>query len=279
MIFIRLAGGLGNQLFQYSAGIWFSKKQNMEIAFYCDHLDKYETKREFMLKSISPSFSKISRMPFFSRVVLNIRLNKILPFLFPWYINKQNISNPKKLKFYVIDDYFQDYFLIKEGAKEVVNLIKNQAISNVKVNDIYTSLISKYGIENLIAMHFRRGDYLNKENKNMFPVLGVDYYKNAIKYFKSENALCVIFSENTYDDFEVFNERILVNDFKLNDWEQFLLMSMFSQIIIANSTFSFWAAIVDSDLKTKIGPAEWSYLNKDALIWKNNLEKLSFVIL
>ena len=52
-IVLRLAGGLGNQLFQYAAFKQLCKiNSNYSKYIFTKHLKNYKTKREFMLKEI-----------------------------------------------------------------------------------------------------------------------------------------------------------------------------------------------------------------------------------
>ena len=58
-----------------------------------------------------------------------------------------------------------------------------------------------------------------------------------------------------------FNDNIdvlKISDYRLNDWEEFIMMTQFENYIIANSTYSYWAAILSpSSVKKVVAPLKW----------------------
>lgn len=114
-------------------------------------------------------------------------------------------------------------------------------------------------------MHFRIGDY--KKYSNIHPILDINYYKKCIKDLNQDNLTCLVFNEIENQD-EVKNklkhiknvEFIFCNDKykKTEDYEEMILMSLFEVNIIANSTFSWWAAYLNQNEKKKVYyPKTW----------------------
>ena len=93
-----------------------------------------------------------------------------------------------------------------------------------------------------IGVHVRRGDYLALNN--LYSTLGLDYYEDALSLFQSIDAVIVI-----SDDIEWCKEhlrldskyRITFSPFS-DDLLDFILMYLCKHHIIANSSFSWWAA-------------------------------------
>lgn len=274
-IVLRLAGGLGNQLFQYAAFKQLCRiKSNYSKYIFTKHLKNYKTKREFMLKEIIDIDEIIDfELPFYYEFILKFRINKLVGF-FKWYINKNNFDEKLKNNLLVVDDYFQNVNLIKNGMLMVLNKLQKISYENKRVNSLYSEINSKH--ENLICLHFRAGDYLLDENE--FFIQTYDYYKQCIKELDLLNPTLVVFGD-TYllNEFQ-FNKLIISSEFKLNDWEEFLLMSKFNRIIISNSTYSFWSSIINFKNKLIFAPMKWSKNTLINDIWVNNLLKFNCII-
>ncbi len=104
------------------------------------------------------------------------------------------------------------------------------------------------------AIHVRRGDYL--KFSDCHPVLPMEYYLKAMQMVKSEKYL--IFS----DDIEWCKNNFIGSQFEFSDGkseiEDLKLMISCSNQIIANSSFSWWAAYLNDNLnKTIVAPKVW----------------------
>lgn len=274
MIFIRLAGGLGNQLFQLAAALHVQAKNNMPISFYTDHLKNYETPREFMLLEILPKDFTVqfSKPSWIIQSLLKYRINKVLPSLFNWSITTKNIATLRPSKFYVLDDYFQDILELENELEVVAKYIQQAASSNKKVIDIFTA---NNKFVNAVALHIRRGDFLNKSNANVFFTQTNAYYTNAIAALTNIQKI-FLFCETEEDISSItILPFCVVKQYCLTDIEEFLLMTKFQNLIIANSTYSFWAA-VSAKSHNVIAPKKWYLNKKDNNIWLSNLQLVKF---
>lgn len=95
----------------------------------------------------------------------------------------------------------------------------------------------------LIALHFRRGDYLILSSLN----LSLDYYKAAISHFDKENCVFIIFSDDVEGCKPLIKEMGIKAIFSngTSAAEDMCMMSRCDGNIIANSTFSFWGAMLN----------------------------------
>ena len=127
-------------------------------------------------------------------------------------------------------------------------------------NERVASLIKQPGS---VAIHVRRGDYLLPQNRKIFNTLTADYYRQAIDYIRqhTENPLKFFFFS---DDIEWVKENIQVDNAEYIDWNKghdsvydMYLMSMASANIIANSSFSFWAARLNQNNPLVVYPKKW----------------------
>ena len=119
---------------------------------------------------------------------------------------------------------------------------------------------------NAVSVHVRRGDYVTSAATNeMHGVCSIKYYQNAIAIIKQHviNPVFYFFS----DDAEwVAKNLIIVNDNTIlvqhnqgdDSWQDMALMSKCNHHIIANSSFSWWGAWLNSSKeKIVIAPEHW----------------------
>lgn len=129
----------------------------------------------------------------------------------------------------------------------------------------------KKQIENVnsVSVHIRRGDYLSAENyRNFGQFCTLEYYKRAIEKVKENivNPYYFIFS----DDIEWAKTHLRLNNAvcvdcnkEADSWKDMYLMSLCKSNIIANSTFSYWAAMLNkNEDKLVTYPHQW-------YIWEN----------
>lgn len=151
------------------------------------------------------------------------------------------------LKPYILHGYWQNSKYFKENE---VELLKDFTfIHPLKGENInYSNLISS---TNSVGVHVRRGDYL----KVGFPVLSTEYYKEAIKIINKsiQNPRYYIFTndkEYVHENFGFLPEYTIVEgNSGDNSYIDMQLMSICKHNIIANSTFSFWAAYLNKNTK------------------------------
>ncbi|HOV15035.1 MAG TPA: alpha-1,2-fucosyltransferase, partial [Spirochaetota bacterium] len=115
---------------------------------------------------------------------------------------------------------------------------------------------------NSVSIHVRRGDYVgNIKTLNFHGVCEIDYYIDAINSIKQkvQNPLFFIFS----DDIEwcknnIKDENSIFIDFERDDYVDMYLMTVCKHNIIANSSFSYWAAYLNQNFdKIVIAPKKW----------------------
>ena len=283
MIFIRLAGGLGNQLFQYafarSLAHDLDKKLFIDISYFTFAINVYHVVyglHPYNIKGIVGNYSHYSyenkselwedtlnyyekgepltNGGFYYKNNLRDNIDKILfPAYFTGYYSNGFTSEGKRV---MTENFFKhNKEIIREDFKYLLDLTEEYAeIANDMEN--YDS----------IALHIRRGDYKNISN---FGTCSVKYYEDAIETLASQvdNAKFYIFTE----DHEWFDENIHINYpykhvFFKEEKESIgrgyanllKLMSSCKHFIIGNSTFSWWGAWLGEYVnKIIIAPKPW----------------------
>jgi hypothetical protein len=264
MIKILVNGGLGNQMFQYAFGRAASLRHKTELILdisWYGYRGK-NTKRNFKLNCFNIKGNV-------STSILRGLLNKIL--------GKMRII--KKITEEKIFDFNEEIIKIKSGCfegfwqnenyfKDFLNYIKQdfslkEAPSN-KVLVYQDKIISSEST----SVHIRRGDYVNnRETEYFHGVLPNNYYEEAtnIIYHKYLKPCFFIFSDDiewVKNNFTIPGEVNYVSDNGFDEVEEMYLMSLCKHNIIANSSFSWWGAYLNSNPhKIVVAPKKW--INSD----------------
>lgn len=238
--FLGKLGQLGNQMFQYSAlmgiarqiDVSFSIPKHAEVLN--DGLGNKLRIELFDVFKINPDQigfvqgSDVQEQLFeFDRRFLELDKNNNYNIIGYFQTEKyfKNVENEVKKNFEFLDT-------IKEDCEDIVPMMKD-----------------------CVALHIRRGDYLI--NKNNHYNLTLEYYRQALEQFDSDRQV-VIFSDDPdwckkQNIFE--SDRFLVSETN-NSYLDLYLMSVCSDFIIANSTFSWWGAWLANKGKV-IAPKQW----------------------
>lgn len=112
----------------------------------------------------------------------------------------------------------------------------------------------------VVAVHVRRGDYTKRFNRGLLEPVGTEYYENAKRRLPSD-AVYAVFSDdlkwcknNLPDVFE--DEVVFVRE--KDGLTSLIMMMMSDHNVIANSTFSWWAAFLNGNKrKIVVAPKRW----------------------
>jgi hypothetical protein len=272
MLTCNLQGGLGNQLFQIFTTIALSLKTNQSFFF----INKYKLTSDVALENgATVRYSYWDT--FLSNLKSFVKDQDKLPklelcfkeqsFNYDPSILINLLNNQQQVKMLV--GYFQSskYFdLYKDKIFQLLKIGNKQLILKV----LYEN---KINFDNTISLHFRLGDY--KKFPEIYPILTAEYYINSINcvlsqttgqqkqkkdilYFCEESDLTEVLQIIIHLQ-QVFTELTFERvDNTLTDWQQMLLMSLCKDNVIANSTFSWWAAYFNPNpCKTVCYPDTW----------------------
>jgi hypothetical protein len=146
--------------------------------------------------------------------------------------------------------------------KNIETIIKNDFIFNQNIIDKNKDLVSKIESCNSISLHVRRGDYVQNKITNQFHGLcSLKYYNNAIHYIemKIKNIEIFVFSDDISWCKENLKYNLPIHFMDTNDAHSDLyLMTKCKHNIIANSSFSWWGAWLNTNKeKIVIAPKQW----------------------
>ena len=149
----------------------------------------------------------------------------------------------------------QGYFQTEKYFKHIEHQIRAEYTF---VDDILEPSIEMIrSIDNPIALHIRRGDYvINSENHFNLPL---EYYEAALKHFNDDRNV-IVFSDDSkwcHEQPLFSDDRFIISDNDDNRVD-LCLMSLCKDFIIANSTYSWWGAWLSSNKSKKvIAPVQW----------------------
>jgi hypothetical protein len=258
MFRVYFKGGLGNQLFQFAHTFYLADGDINKIIFDISLLkyhSKKNTKRQFQLKFLDIKYesSFLSAL----RIQIKSRFVKISSDL--KIINDNNFTQKFNRSNYDVCGYFQeDLFYLENIKNEFSDYI------NSKLNKKIFFDAKFLPNQNSASIHIRRGDYINNKFANkVHKSLDIDYYLKAINVFNKKTTVFYIFSDDQewVERFlltKVDINYIFASKLGLNDLEEFFLMSKCHNNIISNSTYSWWAAFLNScNSKIIISPSSW----------------------
>lgn len=275
---IELVGGLGNQLFCLSAGFYVAHLHSADLRL------KYESK--FNSTARTSVFSKdftlsggdgvglVSAVSTENHSSENNFVAKVVRFMRdvnPWQESKYTskvVGFDPKLDSVTSPVHLKGYFQSWKYALISKSFIRKALFTQANLSDYATSLIQELNAGKSLVVHIRLGDYLLSEN-SYFGVLDGEYYKNALLNHDLLKYQVFVFSDdikNAETQYShIFPENTIWVDpmRKLSDLESLTVMLHGKSYVIANSTFSWWAAFL-SESKTKVvAPTKWFRFRED----------------
>lgn len=263
---VRLSGGLGNQMFQYAFGRALSQKKG-ESLYLDDFSFNRDELRDYALENYSLKAQKLS---FSRQVYYNIMFyyNRKFPFI-PRGEEKYGMYYEKEV--FCLDDginvdakYYDGCWQNEAYFSLCLTELREELTYRGKLSKEKEELVKKMNRAISVAVHVRHGDYLNDNNKLIYEIPMVSYYLNAMQLIKSIYPKSVFFFFS--DDLEWckshFGNRedsvFPCFDVPCTAQEDIYLMQQCDHYIIANSSFSWWAACLGKKDKTIcIAPKTW----------------------
>ncbi len=285
MIIVNLKGGLGNQMFQYALGRALTLKNKDFLKLDIQSLSKAKKLgnifRPFDLEAFAiykdiatPAESASLRYPygFFSKILGALNRKICRP---------NTVAFNKKVFTLTGNQYLDGYW----QSPLYFNSIRETLLSDFTLRDSLSesgqALLAKIKSTTSVSLHVRRGDYaMNPRVLRENGVCSVGYYEKAVREIEKthKDVTYYVFS----DDINWVKSNILlpdktvvfVEDVTLTTPQELYLMSQCRHNIIANSSFSWWAAWLNQhEDKVVIAPTPWF----NTIIYDKNLIPESWI--
>jgi len=286
MATVILRGGLGNQMLQYAAGLDAAKKNNTQLFLDTTFLNDRFPRKQFTYRKfdldifiLTPRFTSLSKISNVTPIpgmwlwldfaYIKVReifgLTKIIKEKESLIFDQKTAPQNKSI---VLWGYWQSEKYFTDVADDVRRAFrfKNELFGEA------AELAEKIKSSNSVSLHVRRGDYLTfKNNKELFGETNISYYEKAIVYIaeRVETPRFFVFSDDIAwckENIKIQFPVIYVSDLSAGPKNAFHLelMSLCKHNIIANSSFSWWGAWLNSNPnKIVVTPEKW-YAGQDS---------------
>jgi len=277
-VIVEVEGGLGNTIFQYAAGKYLANRTGTKVLINLKHIGNAKTNHGFYLSSIFPDisferdhslkgfflFDRLSEDSdrLFSQIARkNIQFNRFCTKFFKIY-RSQKIGYDANLDTLKVPITIRGYYQSWKYAQTLIG--KNGFVPELNSPSIWFREMSENArVAQPVIIHVRRGDYQAFED--IYGLLSSVFYLNALKIIPKElqNNQIWVFS----DDIKIAKQLLQENLPESTIWidpplnsnpaESLMLMTLGHAHIIANSSFSYWAAQFSLTSQFIIAPRKW----------------------
>jgi len=251
-IIVEMMGGLGNQMFQYARGLSIATQFEMDIK-----LDLTQLKARHPDSVIRVRFFRLQKFGLQDKIISTDFL-KTMGMSFDSTENRRNLmmiaTGECPTSHTILRGWYQGEKFFSNVQKEVRQIFSFRRLVSWPASEIERMI---EGRVNTVAVHIRRGDYVNNK---FHEICDRDYYLRAkfILEMITENPLFIVFSEDIQYCRQFMGEKAVYVDESISDVESMHLMSSCKHHVISNSTFSWWAAwLADSSGRQVMAPARW----------------------
>jgi hypothetical protein len=249
---VILSGGLGNQLFKFMAAQKYLDQSSLEklvldVSWFSDeNQENRASHNRFQLQNLIDNkkyFVRKTKFPILHEFLLRKINGLSISSLINLKILRDNVPSfiGDSLPRLVVGD-FEDYKRLPEF--ETVDHILRQLDSD---SEWKRNLVLRIKQENPIIMHVRLGDYL--DYPEIYGFMNSNYYIEALKILKSKGVQRPLWLSSDNPDAavkkfkgEIQIDYVLSPPVELEALQVMLAIAESRNLIIAHSTFSWWAA-------------------------------------
>jgi hypothetical protein len=226
--FVKVGGGLGNQLFQVAAAYSYCKKYNKKL--YIDISDWSASQGNSPINYKDSIFKNFEYHCHSTPETTQIQEDDLV-------YNELSFCDGDVS----LHGYFQSEKYFTEYKQEFIDLLN--------LPDVNKSFME----EQNVAFHIRRGDYISYSH--IYNVCNTDYFNKQFETFKNHQINVFTDSANIIcEEFKNENFNLIITNSELED---LTLMSLHTNIVCSNSSFSWWASLLGKRKDNIIVPNRW----------------------
>lgn len=274
MIIVRISGGLGNQMFQYAAGVALATHHACDLKWDLSWFDGNSLHQGFELTRVFGISIEEANVADYRKTLgwrgsdwLRSRLaSRKLGWLRPkHYIQEPHFHYWPEFWQISPSAYLNGYWQTPKYFQDEEALIRDEFRFKAEMSLENETIASIMDESNSVSLHVRRGDYVaDPRVACVHGACDVNFYQRAIVKIRRHvmSPYFFVFS----DDMEWVKKnlridgRVMFVDHNQGEesYNDMRLMSMCKHHIVANSTFSWWGAWLGADSeKSVVAPKRW----------------------
>ncbi|MBI3572979.1 MAG: alpha-1,2-fucosyltransferase [Candidatus Kerfeldbacteria bacterium] len=264
MIITRIIGGLGNQMFQYAAGLALARRYHvplkLDVRGYDEQKLRQFTLNHFQISAPVASHSELPRMA-----------QTRSPFvrLFPrWYrpggvkVFRDYLKGFDQTIFLQGGNVYLDgYWQSEQYFVDIAGVVRKEFQLRVPLDIENEKMVEHMTKKPSVSLHVRRGDYVAHP---VYATCGIEYYHQAVEYIAARHRGITLYVFSDDPPWVQAHIRTKVptiyvtNNQGQNDYKDLIVMSRCQHHVIANSSFSWWGAwLAETAGGIVIAPNTW----------------------
>ncbi|MFN4003543.1 MAG: alpha-1,2-fucosyltransferase [Hylemonella sp.] len=270
MIVVRLCGGLGNQLFQYAAGRRLAQVRRSELVLdlgWYRHTPASNTPRAYELARYPIQARPAQGSERFWCALHQGRILRRLPLPRRWrHVRERGYDFDARILDLPDGVYLDGYWQSHRYFADIADTLRRELEPVEAMGDADREVAAHMqDVPNAVCLHVRRGDYVsNPQAARFHGVCGLDYYERAVGYLM-ERLLQPHFFVFSDDMPWVRAQLRIAAPVRYVDhngpqaaFQDLRLMSRCRHHVVANSSFSWWAAwLAAQPAQQVIAPRAW----------------------
>ena len=271
---VNIVGGLGNQLFQYLFGRTLANASGRTMVFDISDFQQYRLhdglaiEKYFEIELPLVSARQLEQAPWLCRSHPRKRIaarltshGLALPIQTDYTFDLRRLRVPPRsveyfLGYWQSQAYLADELLVARNSlrfKEEIRLAADRAVDLADIT-----------FEGAAAIHLRRGDYVTAPSRAPHYALPLGFYLRAMDIFANERGITKFYVFS--DDIEwaklnfpaQYDLRFIDGSVSDSAGVDMCLMTRFSDMVISNSTFGWWAAALrENENGLVLYPRQW----------------------
>jgi hypothetical protein len=246
-------GGLGNQLFQLVTAFSYARRTGKTLVF-----------------DTSITTVPVNRPCYFTSLFKWVRHHDDLESIL-WKTYKETDFHYARIPDIPASILLNGYFQSRKYFADCMDEVRDLLLSQVKIPIWRETVLGK----NIVSMHIRRGDYVGNEKHE---TVKLSYYHKClgrmVDLLKGDSITVLVFSDDlkwcrsTFSDTQVHQFVYLADNISGSDYMDMLIMSECDHHILANSSFSWWAANLNQSKNSHVmAPKAWFSTDSDVSSW------------